>query len=1153
MNIRLIQLLTICSMLLAALLSQAVAVTLDPNFGEDGRVAVELGIYGSRANAVLAQPDGKILVAGSSTSTADKDFMLFRLLPDGELDKNFNYDGTVTTAVGSYDDEALTLALQADGKILAGGYTNNGENRDFALVRYNRDGSIDRDFGLEGMAVTEVGRSNDEITDMAVQKDGSIVITGAAQSENGRVVALARYKADGSLDTSFAKDGFSLSVTGVDAQAESVALSETGRILVSGSYSDGKKRGLMLLGFDAAGQLDKTFGEQGIAVPADQSTFSEGYGMLLTEEGKILVAGAVGEEGQRDAALFRFTAEGQPDSSFENNGVLVASAGEKDDVLYDAAEAGEKIAAAGFKTVDEKRLFLLITYAKGDSADAENLSSSSVTMQAAETLDSASIEKIATAFSDNDKGVAVISVSDNSLVTVGESTNSAGTSAAVSKYLTDANTEENAVSKTGRSLDKGNQYILTEEPYDVTRTTAILSGEILNGLSNVTERGFVFSTMPNPTKEGSSSNGGDSSGAPTVTNTSASSISGTSATLSLTTDVDATCKYDTAAGTAYDNMSKTFTTTGEKSHSQLVSDLEAGTHTYYARCKGTSSGVANTTDTVISFTVKSSGTEDAPEVTNKTSSSVTGDSAILSLTTNVAATCKYDTAVGTAYDSMTYTFSSTGGTSHSETIDGLTNGRTYTYYARCKNTSSGAVNTTDTTISFTVSSSSGTDTTPPTIDDVPDAVNINNTTLKLSTNEKAECRYSNSADTSFGDMTVFDSTNSTSHSTDLGNNLTAKTYNYYVSCEDDAGNVSAKKTISLLVTPVVITNATEKSFSSTEEVKLEVTTDVAATCRYSTDATANYDGMAGNDFTALPSGKSHSASLEMLTSGDYTYYVRCEDEDNDSSPVGTKIDFTVSDGSIPPPPGASNFQPVINTALQSVGNFFVSTAYAQTVTDGTTSTTTTSGNTAASTSTANNSSSSNNSTSTANNSSNSASASTASGDNSNADTTDDKFFEEGYRKAGSGKGTFSSRLKDLKPSTFFYVRAYAISNGSIYYGNQVGFRTGDSCFVATAAFGSIFAPAVRTLRDFRDQFLSSNAVTRALVNFYYQVSPSIADVISQHSALRFAVRMLLLPVTGAAWLALQIGIWLLLPGAAVLLLGGWQGLRRRRQSCVACA
>jgi uncharacterized delta-60 repeat protein len=956
MNIRPLRLSALCSILFAALFAEnaAAAVTLDPDFGEDGRVAVELGIYGSRANAVLAQPDGKILVAGSSTSTADKDFMLFRLLPDGELDKNFNYDGTVTTPVGSYDDEALTLALQEDGKILAGGYTNNGENRDFALVRYNSDGSLDRDFGLEGMAVTQVGSSNDEITDMAVQKDGSIVVTGAAQGKNGRVVALARYKADGVLDTSFAKDGFSLSVTGVDAQAESVALSDSGRILVSGSYSDGKKRGLMLLGFDAAGQLDKTFGENGIAVPADGSAFSEGYGMLLTEDKKVLVAGAVGEEGQRDAALFQFTAEGQPDSSFEKNGVLVAAAGENDDVLYDVTAVGEKVAAAGFKTVDEKRVFLLITYTKGGSADADNLSSSSVTMQDGEAAtESGDTEALATIFSDDDKSTALSAVSNDSVVTVGESTNSAGSSAAVSKYLTDR--AAGADAGTGSMLDTGSPYLRTFEPGDVTRTTAILSGTV-SELSNVTEVGFVFSTMPNPTKEGSSA--ADSSGAPTVTNTSASSISGTSATLSLTTDVDAICKYDTDAGTAYDDMADTFTTTGEKIHAQILSDLEAGTHTYYARCKGTSSGVATSVDTTISFTVKSSsnGTEDTE--------------------------------------------------------------------------------------------------------------------------------------------------------------------------------------------PPKITNDTEDSFSLGESVTLTVETNEQAECKYKKDSDADYETMTGT-MSADSDDRKHSDDLgSSLSADDYTFFVRCKDSSGNTNASGKEIKFSV--GSTPPPPSSGSaevrFQPAINTALQSVGSFFVSTAYAQTTpTDTSSTTTTTSSNTAASTSTASNSSSSA-----------SASTASASGDNSKADTKDDNFFEDGYITAGSGLGSFSSKLKDLKPGTFFYVRAYAISNGSIYYGNQVGFRTGDSCFVATAAFGSIFAPAVQTLRDFRDQFLSGNAAARALVDFYYQVSPSIADVISQHSALRFAVRMLLLPVTGAAWLALQIGLWmLLLPTAALLLLGGWQGLRRRRQSVAA--
>ena len=1131
MNIRLIPLLTLCSILVAALFSEAIAVTLDPDFGEDGRVAVELGIYGSRANAVLAQKDGKILVAGSSTSTADKDFMLFRLLPNGELDTNFNYDGTVTTHVGSYDDEALTLALQSDGKILAGGYTNNGENRDFALVRYNSDGSLDRDFGLEGMTVTAVGSSNDEITDMAVQKDGSIVITGAAQGKNGRVVVLARYKADGTLDTSFAKDGFSLSMTGVDAQAESVALSETGRILVSGSYSDGKKRGLMLLGFDAAGQLDKTFGEKGIAVPADSSSFSEGYGMLLAEDGKILVAGSVGEEGERDAALFRFTAEGQPDSSFEKDGVLVVSAGEKDDVLYDVAEVGEKVAAAGFKTVDEKRVFLLITYEKGSSADADNLSSSSVTMQAAESDESDSTEELTTLFGDDDKSTALSAVSNDSMVAVGESTTTAGVIAAVSKYLTEIASGADAGSST---LDLGSSGLETFEPGDVTRTTAILSGKVKD-MSNVTEVGFVFSTMPNPTKEGSSA--ADSSGAPTVTNTSASTVSGESATISLTTDVDATCKYDTDAGTAYDDMADTFTTTGEKIHAQILSDLTAGeTYTYYARCKGTDSGVANSVDTTISFTVQESGTDSGPTRSNL-AGTPSGTSAKLSLTTDVPATCRYDATSGTSYDSMEKTFGTTGGTSHSETIFGLSAG-TYTYYIRCKNDSTEAVNTTDKTISVTVKSSNGTeDTTPPIISETT-AASFNtddDVVLKISTSEAATCRYSETDETYDNMVDEFDTTGGTSHSVNLGT-MAADEYTYYVRCKDEAGNKnSSGKKIEFTVSKDEGPNRTNLAPSGTissTSTTLNLTTDVDAICKYDTVAETAYDDM-DNTFSTT-GGKSHSESLSNLSSEKHTYYVRCKNTaTGDVNTTDAEISFTVS--STPPPPGASNFQPVINTALQSVGSFFVSTAYAQTTvtTDDSTDTAKT-----------------DDSTSTASASSN---TSTASGDNSKADTADNNFFEDGYITAGSGNGTFSSKVKDLKPGTFFYARIYAISNGSIYYGNQVGFRTGDSCFVATAAFGSIFAPAVQTLRDFRDQFLSGNAAARALVDFYYQVSPNIADVISQHSTLRFVVRMLLLPVTGAAWLALQLGIWmLLLPTAAMLLLGGWLGLQRR-QNGTACA
>ncbi|MCW5199150.1 hypothetical protein VU05_00170 [Desulfobulbus sp. F1] len=711
MNIHPIRLLALCSALLAALCSEAsAAAALDVNFGHDGRVAVELGVYGSRANAVIVQPDGKIVAAGSSSSTtADKDFMLFRLLPDGSIDPAFNSDGTVTTAVGPFDDEALTLALQPDGKILAAGYSSSDKNRDFALVRYNSDGTLDHSFGTEGMAVTAVGSSHDEITDMIVQEDGSIVIAGVAQGVNGRVVVLGRYLANGTPDLSFAKEGFSLSVVGVDAQAESVALTESGRIFVSGSYSDGQRRGLMVLGFDATGELDKKFGDNGIAIPTDSSVFSEGYGMFVNKDGGILVAGSVGKENKRDAALFRFTAEGRPDSDL---GVLVTAVGTQDDVLYDVVVTDETIVAAGFKTVDQQREFLLITYSKDTGAAQEN--SAQFTTSAVVT----------TGFSGGkDTSTALAAVSENSVVAVGESEAAAGSSAAaVSKYTTaiaanSSTTANNVIgTNTLSDVNTGNQYIITGTPYELTRTTVIIPAEVLNGLSNVTQRGLVFGTMPNPVLT-SSANSNTSNNAPVMSNLSPSNgtIGTASATLSLSTDVNATCKYDITPNKAYDQMASAFATTGAKEHSHSVTGLQNGDEKkYYVRCKNTSSNAVNTTDGVISFKVdigSSSTTDTTPPVVTETTKATFSEDGIVSLSvsTNEKAMCRYSNDESDGYDAMTKSFSvSADGKNHSVVLGKQEEG-THVYYARCKD-NAGNKNTSGTKIQFTVQA--GNDTGP---------------------------------------------------------------------------------------------------------------------------------------------------------------------------------------------------------------------------------------------------------------------------------------------------------------------------------------------------------------------------------------------------------------------------------------------------------
>ena len=921
------------------------AAMLDPEFGNDGRVAVELGIYGDRANAVVVQEDGRILVAGSSSNSSDLDFMLFRLLEDGSLDPDFNFDGTVTTAVGSYDDEILALVLQDDGKIIVVGYSSNGMDRDFALARYNEDGSMDRNFGMEGMVVTAVGNSDDEITDVVLTADGSILVTGSALGTTGRVILLVKYRADGTLDIDFGDDGFSLIGVGRDAQAESIGLTEDERIIVSGTYSEDDKRGLMIVGFTQDGQIDADFAENGIGVATENHAFSEGYGLAIREDGKILVAGSVGEEGMRDAALFQFTANGTPDSSFEEDGVLVTGTAEGDDLLYDVIETGTMIAASGYKTVGEGREFLFITYENsrvtiqdtpsGQAVDPDSLLritqlqvEESFNEYQEEERDQHLVEVVSTEFNEGeDTSTALAAFSANSVVVVGVSSVNDISSAAVTKYTTETASQSVTITSTTDEF-----YILTGEPYDVTRTTAIIPVEILSGIGTVTDRGVVFSTMPNPIfKDGT--DGSDS-----------------------TDDAD---------------NDDTTDDTGEPVRSNL-----------------------------------------APTGT------VTTTSIDLSLTTDVNATCRYSDYSGVDYSSMTYEFDTTGGTSHSE-AGTVADGYTYTYYVKCENVSTGEENTTDAEISFSVNIDDG---------------------------------------------------------------------------EDD-------------LTPPTITTTTSDSFLSTT-VTLSITTDETATCKYNLDNDETYSSM--TDFFSDTGDTSHLASLEDQASGDYTYYARCEDLTGNSNDTGTEISFTVA-GITPPtvytipatfnPQQGTGLSSVVNknsadrnwmddemnkvcsasmtsavfsSAIQSVGSLFVATAMAA--------------------------------------------------DNDTTDTTDSEFLEEGSTSEGAGTGAFSTRLTNLKPGTFFYVRSYAVVNGTTRYGNQVGFRTADSCFVATAAFGSFLHPYVQILREFRDQFMFSNQAGRSLVSTYYRYSHPVADMIEESSALRFGARVLLLPLVGAAWLALQLGL-----------------------------
>ncbi|WP_310600959.1 delta-60 repeat domain-containing protein [Desulfobulbus sp.] len=334
---------------------------LDASFGLNGRVAVELGGRSS-GHAVLVQPDGKILVAGSSSQNHALNFSLLRFHADGSLDPGFNGDGTAIASLSPVDDEALALGLLSDGRIVAAGYAHNGRDRDLAMICFRPDGKLDRSFGDEGVVLTSIGNGNEEITALAISPSDMITVAGSTEGTAGRILVVARFTPRGVPDDGFGEQGVSLVAVGEDASVEGILERPDGSFVLSGSYSEKKTDSAMLVGLRSDGSVDPAFGEHGVAIPSGSFAASEGYGIAADRDGRLYLAGSVGPAGRRDAALFCFTAHGEADVSFGEHGVTVTSVSREDDVLYSVDVGADDLAASGFTTDAGTRQFLLLTY-----------------------------------------------------------------------------------------------------------------------------------------------------------------------------------------------------------------------------------------------------------------------------------------------------------------------------------------------------------------------------------------------------------------------------------------------------------------------------------------------------------------------------------------------------------------------------------------------------------------------------------------------------------------------------------------------------------------------------------------------------------------------------------------------------------------------
>jgi uncharacterized delta-60 repeat protein len=290
---------------------------LDPTFDGDGRVTTDFNDHFSGAFGLAIQADGKIVAAGYGFApTGPQDFAVARYNPNGSLDSGFGVDGRVlTTFEPNSIDGGGALAIQPDGKILVGGRTRTGPRADFGLVRYLPNGALDPSFDGDGRVVTAISGNSDQVFDLAVQQDGKIVASGGVlEPASPWHLAVARYNANGSLDPTFDGDGVvaapSLPI------AEHIVLQRDGKLLLAGIGGVSRLTPL--------GTVDASFGAGG-RVPAGTV---DPRSIAIQPDGKILVIGSVfASPMSADFGITRLAANGRVDGSYGRGGSVVTDVG----------------------------------------------------------------------------------------------------------------------------------------------------------------------------------------------------------------------------------------------------------------------------------------------------------------------------------------------------------------------------------------------------------------------------------------------------------------------------------------------------------------------------------------------------------------------------------------------------------------------------------------------------------------------------------------------------------------------------------------------------------------------------------------------------------------------------------------------------------
>lgn len=353
------------------LLLTAQVGALDPTFGTGGVVRADAGRSDILRDITL-QADGRIVGTGWSYDETSTDLLVARFTSDGTPDPTFSGDGHLTLPTGAGFSGGEAVRVQPDGKIVVGGYTSNGSTNGFTVWRFNADGSPDNGFGTAGMFTDFFHTDGSFVTDLVLQPDGRILITGPGYDVNG-AATIERLTAGGTLDATFNGTGRMQYPTAHPVPAQwtpnAMQLLGDGRIVVAGSTQANGEWDPFILRTTAAGQLDAAFNGNGVRV-VDAAQRSYAYNLFVRSDGRYVMTGETLFNGAYDLLFVQVDAAGA-DSDFGTTGMWSVNNGANEYCRGAAMQADGRILAAGTSLPfgGGANAYLMRTVANGEGND----------------------------------------------------------------------------------------------------------------------------------------------------------------------------------------------------------------------------------------------------------------------------------------------------------------------------------------------------------------------------------------------------------------------------------------------------------------------------------------------------------------------------------------------------------------------------------------------------------------------------------------------------------------------------------------------------------------------------------------------------------------------------------------------------------------